>query len=156
MRLFTEVCTRNLGHPEGVTAWARDHHLAVIVDPQATAIYGEGGSSWNVGLPSGSFVLALRSSTHACAVFGDKLDAGAVETAVQKMVDELKAAGSQVSVLKDDQAQTNLGRRHGVVYSIGNGRSRSLLLNVITNERAGGAYQATIQVGVAGSGSPQP
>jgi hypothetical protein len=148
MHLFTEVCTTTLGHPEGVKAWATDHHLASIQDPQAVAVYGgEGGSVWSVRLPSGVFALALRGATQTCAVFGDKLDSDLVEKSVQQLVDQMKTAGIPASVLKEDTAQSDFGRRHGVAYALGNTVSKLLILNFITNERPGGAYQATVQIG---------
>jgi hypothetical protein len=153
MALFTQACTTNLGRPEGVRSWAADHHLASVQNPQAIAVYGgEGGTAWSVRLPSGVFVLALRA-TQTCAVFGDKLDSGAVEKAVQQVVGQLKAAGNPVTILKEDNAQTDFGRRHGIVYAVGNDRPKLLMLSVITNERPGGAYQATVQI-VANSGPP--
>jgi hypothetical protein len=157
MALFTQACTTNLGRPEGVKAWAADHQLASIQDPQAIAVYGgEGGSVWSVRAPSGVLALALRGASQACAVFGDKLDSGLVEKSVRQIVDQMKAAGAPVTILKDDNAQTDFGRRHGIVYAIGDNRPKLLMLNVITNERPGGAYQATVQIAASGGSSTPP
>lgn len=152
-QLFGQACTTNLGHPDGVRAWASSHQLTSVTDPRAIAAYaGDGGSVWSVRLASGLFALAIRGAGQSCAVFGDKLDPGIVEKSVQQLADQMKGGGLSVAILKNDQTQTDFGRRHGVVYALANGDpAKLIIMSVITNERPGGAYQATIQIGAGGS-----
>lgn len=150
--LFSQVCMKNLGKPEGVQAWAADRHLTSVENPEALKIYagGEGGAVWAVRTPAGQFVLAIRTPSHACAVFADKADPQVVEGYVGQLMQALKQTGRPVAVLKDDQSQTSVGNRHALLYAVGGGSGPTLeLFTVITDERPGGPYQATVQVAAA-------
>ena len=39
IRLFTNVCTTNVGQPEKVRAWAQDKHLQDVTSPAATEVF---------------------------------------------------------------------------------------------------------------------
>jgi hypothetical protein len=147
--LFSQACMKNLGKPDGVRAWAADHHLTSIGKPDALQVYGggDGGAVWAVATPAEPFVLALRASTQACAVFADKADPQTIEIYVGDLMQALKQTGRPVALLKNDQTPTSFGNRHGLVYAVGGGSWPTLqVYTVITNERPGGPYQATVQV----------
>jgi hypothetical protein len=156
--LFSQACLKNLFHPERVRSWATDHHLTSVQSAEAVAVYagaGEGGAVWSAPMPSGLFVLALRAQTQACAVFADKADPGAVEAYVGQLMDAQKRTGSAVTVVKEDQTPTPFGRRHAILYMVGGSGSPTMsLFVVITNERPGGPYQATVQVVGKERGTP--
>jgi hypothetical protein len=150
--LFSQVCMKNLGKPEGVQAWAADHHLVSVENPEALKIYagGEGGAVWAVHMPTGQFVLAIRAPSHACSVFADKADPQVVEGYIDQLMRALKQTGRPVEVLKDDRRPTSVGSRHARVYAVGGSSGATLMLYaVITDERPGGPYQATVQVAAA-------
>jgi hypothetical protein len=147
--LFSQVCMKNLGKPEGVQAWAADHHLMSVENPEAIKIYagGEGGAVWAVRTPTGQFVLSIRAPSHACSVFADKADPQVVEGYIDQLMQALKQTGRPVEVLKDDRSPTSVGSRHARVYAVGGGSGPALeVFAVITDERPGGPYQATVQV----------
>ena len=97
LELFTQVCMKNLGHPDGVQAWAASHTLASVQAPAAITAYvgaGEGGAVWAVPLNSGLFALAIRASTKACAVYAERADPRPVEAEIAHLVDALRQRGS--------------------------------------------------------------
>jgi hypothetical protein len=149
-KLFVEACMDNLGHPEKVRAWAEEHHLTKVENPEGVKAYageGDGGAAWSTLMGSGLYVLALRGPIGTCAVFAEKADTAEAESFVTRLMDRLTAAGTPVAKLKDDTSSTAFGRRHGLVYMVGGLGSPSLrVVSVITNERPGGAYQATLQI----------
>jgi hypothetical protein len=147
--LFSEVCMKTLGKPEGVQAWAADHHVMSVETPEALKIYagGEGGAAWAVRTSTGQFVLAIRAQTHACAVFADKADPQVVEGYIEQLMQALRQTGRPVQVLKDDRSPTSVGLRHARVYAVGGSSGPAVeVFAVITDERPGGPYQATVQV----------
>ena len=61
-KLFTNACIPNIGRPDGVRAWAAQHHLAEVQNPAAVSVYvgaGEGGALWAVPSTSGMFALSV-------------------------------------------------------------------------------------------------
>jgi len=151
LRLFNNACMPNIAHADRVRAWAADHHLSAVQNPAAISIYvgpGDGGGLWAVPSPAGTFALSVRTETKACAVWAGAADPDEVSARVKTMMDELKRSGNTVSVVRDSTTDMEFGRRHGLIYLVSSaGAPNSVALTMITNERPGGAYQATLQVG---------
>lgn len=151
LRLFNNACLPNIAHTERVRAWAADHHLSEVQNPAALSIYvgaGDGGGLWAVPSSAGTFALSVRTETKACAVWAGAADPNEVSAGVKTMMDQLKRSGDSVSVIRDSTADMEFGRRHGLMYLVtAAGAPNSVALTMITNERPGGAYQATLQVG---------
>jgi hypothetical protein len=147
-QLFSDACIANRAAPDGVKAWADDHHLEAVQSAGALQTFagGDGGAVWEAKMPSSAFALAVRASGGACAVYGDKLDVAVVESLVKGFADELKSAGRRVVVVKDDES----GAQHNLIY-LADGPAGKLTLAMIVNDKPGGAFQATIQLSGPGS-----
>ena len=89
--LFNQACVPNRGNPDKIHAWAFDHHLVPITNPQALEIFvgpGEHGIAWQV--PSEThqhFALSIRGTTEACVVWAQTANPVFVETAFIKEVE---------------------------------------------------------------------
>ena len=150
VRLFMDVCIPSAGEPAKVRAWAGAQHLELFTDPAALdAFVGPGGKgeAWQVPLPAGHFALSIRGTTQACAVFAEKADLALVAGDFEKIVDSVRRLGVAVDRQKDDSVAGPLGQARALVYHVaGAGGQGGLALTMLTAERPGGAFQASLQM----------
>ena len=81
LRLFIDACIPGMGQPDKVRAWATEQHLQEVTAPAALGVFvgaGTKGAAWAVPSPTGDFVLSIRGTTEACAVWARAADPGEV------------------------------------------------------------------------------
>jgi hypothetical protein len=154
-KLFIDVCVPNLGRPTKVREWAELHHLGQIQSPTALAVFvgpGDGGAAWAIPAPEGSFALSIRGMTKGCAVWARAADPGEVMTNFKKIVEGVKRPGIEVTVDKDTVSPSPVGEAHALVYNVtAPGAPTSFEFTMLTAERPGGAFQASMQAAQAGA-----
>lgn len=153
-KLFIEVCVPNLGQPARIRAWAEEHHLTAVSNPTALDVFvgdGDKGAAWAVPASSGSFALSIRGTTEACAVWARAADPGEVQSNFIQVMEGIKRPGIVVSVDQDQKSQTPSGEAHSLVYNVtAPGAVHSFVFTLLTAERSGGAFQASMQAAEAG------
>jgi hypothetical protein len=154
-KLFIEVCVPNLGQPAKVREWAEQHHLGQIQSPTALAVFvgpGGNGAAWAVPAAAGSFALSIRGMTQACAVWARAADPGEVMTNFKTIVEGVKRPGIEVTVDKDTVSPSPVGEAHALVYNVtAPSAPTSFEFTLLTAERPGGAFQASLQAAQAGA-----
>jgi hypothetical protein len=154
-KLFIDVCVPNLGRPTKVREWAELHHLGQIQSPTALAVFvgpGDGGAAWAIPAPEGSFALSIRGMTKGCAVWARTADPGEVMTNFKKIVEGVKRPGIEVTVDKDTVSPSPVGEAPALVYNVtAPGAPTSFEFTMLTAERPGGAFQASMQAAQAGA-----
>jgi len=156
-RLFTNVCIPNIGKSENVRAWAMEKKLAEVTAPSALDVFvgvGAGGAAWAVPTSFGSFALSIRGKTQACAVWARAADPVEVEANFRKILEGVARPGLVVKVVKDDNESGPTGLIHTLTYSvsIADNEERGNLYTLLTAEKTGGAFQATLQAAKYGNG----
>ena len=151
--LFMKVCVPNMGQPSKVQAWAEDRHLREITDPVPLKVFvGEGsqGKAWAVPTQYGSFALSIRGTTQACAVWARAADPDEVETDFKRLIEGSKRPGLNVTVFEDQVSSSPAGKVHELVYQLSAaGAPTGFLFTMLTVERPGSAFQASLQVAAA-------
>jgi hypothetical protein len=154
-KLFIEVCVPNLGQPAKVREWAEQHHLGQIQSPTALAVFvgpGGNGAAWAVPAAAGSFALSIRGMTRGCAVWARAADPGEVMTNFKTIVEGVKRPGIEVTVDKDTVSPSPVGEAHALVYNVtAPSAPTSFEFTLLTAERPGGAFQASLQAAQAGA-----
>lgn len=150
VKLFTSVCSRNVGHPENVRAWALDKKLSEVTSPTALEIFvgpGSKGAAWAVPTPFGSFALSIRGTTEACAVYARTADPTEVESSFRRLMEGVARPGVTVTVAKDSTASGASGSVRVLSYSVSAAENPGpgFLYTLTTAERPGGAFQASLQ-----------
>jgi hypothetical protein len=152
-KLFIDVCVPNLGQPAKVREWAEQHHLGQIQSPTALAVFvgpGGNGAAWAIPAPQGSFALSIRGMTQACAVWARAADPGEVMTSFKIIVEGVKRPGIEVTTDKDTVSPSPVGEAHALVYNVkASGAPTSFEFTLLTAERPGGAFQASMQAAQA-------
>jgi hypothetical protein len=149
-RLFVDACLANVGKPEKVRAWALKKKLTEISTPSALGVFvgpGNGGAAWAIPTSFGSFALSIRGSSHACAVWARTADPREVEANFKKILDGVARPGLVVKIVKDENVQGPIGQIRTLIYSVSSAGDdeHGGLYTLQTSEKAGGAYQATLQ-----------
>jgi len=154
-KLFMNVCVPNLGQPAKVREWAEQHHLAQIQNPAALGLFvgsGGKGAAWAVPAADGSFVVSIRGETQACAVWARTADPREVITNFKRIIEGVKRPGIQVSIDKDTVSPSPVGEARALVYNVtAPGAPTSFEFILLTAERPGGAFQASMQAAQAGA-----
>jgi hypothetical protein len=154
-KLFIDVCVPNLRQPAKVREWAEQHHLGQIQNPTALAVFvgpGGNGAAWAIPAPEGSFALSIRGMTQGCAVWARAADPGDVMTNFKKIVEGVKRPGIEITVDKDSVSPSPVGEAHALVYNVtAPGAPTSFEFTMLTAERPGGAFQASMQAAQAGA-----
>ena len=149
-KLFIDACIPNMGRPAQVREWAQAHQLNQIDNPAALGVFvgpGANGVAWAIPAAQGSFALSIRGTTQACAVWARAADPDEVLTNFRRVVELAKRPGIDVSVDKDETLPSPSGGAHALVYSVGTPSAPTrFLLTLLTVERPGGAFQASMQV----------
>lgn len=152
VKLFTDVCIPNIGQPANVRAWAEQHHLPSITNPTALEIFvgrGDKGAAWEVPANFGNFALSIRGTTEACAVWARSADPEVVQSLFKTIVEGVKRPGIDVNIEQDTRVPSQFGSAHALVYSIvGPSRPTTFLFTLLTAERSGGGFQASLQSAV--------
>jgi hypothetical protein len=149
-QLFVNVCVPNVGQAENVRAWALEKKLAEFTALPALEVFvgaGDGGTAWAVPTSFGSFALSIRGKTHACAVWARAADPVQVEGNFRKILEGVARPGLVVKVVQDANAPGPTGLIHTLVYGVSSAgnEGRGNLYTLQTTEKAGGAFQATLQ-----------
>ena len=149
-RLFVNVCVPNVGKPENVRAWALRKKLTEVAAASALEVFvgpGSGGAAWAVPASFGSFAISIRGTTHACAVWARTADPVEVEANFKRILEGISRPGLVVRVVKDDKAPGPIGLIHTLIYSVSSedDDEHGFLYTLQTAEKAGGAFQATLQ-----------
>ena len=153
VNLFSEVCLHNLDHLNEVRDWAASKKLPKITNAEGRKIFvgeGDDGTGWFLLGKSTTIVLSIRSKTGACAVFGEHADSVAFANWYDTILKNLAAPiGSKaINTPEPDKVTAGqFGLRTGKVRTIFKD-GRLFLFILITNEKSGGAYQASMQIGV--------
>jgi hypothetical protein len=180
-RLFGQACLANLGRPEATRQWAVDHRLTPVTDPAAFAVFAGPGTkppeappaaetpgpapgpaavqpaAWFVPGPGKqAFVLSLRGAIGACAVWAQAADPEGVTNAFLNGVRDPEKPDIEVRDVGQRVSTTPFGKLTIIFYAIEAAARRGFLFTVITSERPGGAFQASLQVApVAAPWSPE-
>jgi hypothetical protein len=154
-KLFINVCVPNLGQPTKVREWAEQHHLEQIQSPAALGLFvgpGGKGAAWAVPAAEGSFVVSIRGLTQACAVWARTADPREVMTNFKRIVEGVKRPGIDVTIDKDTVSPSAAGEARALVYNVtAPGAPTSFEFTMLTAERPGGAFQASMQAAKAGA-----
>jgi hypothetical protein len=149
-RLFVNACVPNVGKADNVRAWALRKKLTEVTQPSALEAFvgpGSGGAAWAVPASFGIFALSIRGTTHACAVWARTADPVEVEANFKRILEGISRPGLVVKVVKDDKAPGPIGLIHTLIYSVSSegDDDHGYLYTLQTAEKAGGAFQATLQ-----------
>jgi hypothetical protein len=153
LRLFIDACVPNMGQPDKIRGWAQDQHLQEISAPAALGLFvgaGTKGAAWSVPSPLGSFALSIRGITEACAVWARAADPDDVAAGFKKLMEGVSRPDLDVGIDSDTTATTPSGQVHSTVYHVWPSSGTSgYAFTLLTAERPGGAFQASIQVASA-------
>jgi hypothetical protein len=153
-KLFITVCVPNLGQPNKVREWAQQRRLGQIQNPVALNVFvgpGDKGAAWAIPAAEGSFALSIRGTTEACAVWAQAANPGEVLTSFNQIIEGVRRPGVEVSVDKDTVSPSPVGQAHALVYNVTAPTAPvSFEFTLLTAERAGGAFQASMQAAKAG------
>ena len=153
--LFINACLPNLGQPAKVQQWAEGHHLGKIENAGALGVFvgpGGKGAAWAVPAAEGKFVLSIRGTTQACAVWAQAANPVDVKNDFQKIIEGVKRPGINASIDKDTVAPRPVGEVRALVYNVAVPNApASLEFTLLTAERSGGAFQASMQAAKAGA-----
>jgi hypothetical protein len=156
LRLFDQVCVPNIGRPEKIRAWAAARHLETVSAPAALAIFvGDGtkGAAWAVPSSIGSFALSIRGTTQACAVWASRADTKEVEAGFIRLMEGVRRPGLDVNIESDTTSATASGQARALLYTVWPTSPTSqpwgFTFMLVTAERPGGPFQASIQGAVA-------
>jgi hypothetical protein len=153
VRLFTKVCIANLGQPIKVREWAQEHRLGKIQNPVAVHVFvssGANGAAWAVPAAEGSFVLSIRGTTPACAVWAQAANPQEVLASFKQIIEGVERPGIEITVDKDTVSPSPVGEARALVYKVMTpGAATSFEFTLLTAERTGGAFQASIQAAKA-------
>jgi hypothetical protein len=153
VKLFNTVCVPNLGQPTKVREWAQEHHLAQVQNPEALNVFvGSGeGSAWAIlDEEGGKFALSIRGATQACAVWAQTADPGEVLLSFKQTIEGIRRPDVQITVEKDTASPSPLGEVRVLVYNVAApGAPTSVEYTLLTTERTGGAFQASMQAAKA-------
>lgn len=154
-KLFVSACVPNLSQPTKVREWAEEHHLAPIQSPAALGVFvgpGGNGAAWAVPALVGNYALSIRGTTQACAVWARAANPNDVLSSFKKLVEGVKRPGIQITVDKDTISPSPVGNVHVLVYSVSAVNvPASFVFTMLTAERTGGVFQASLQVAKAGA-----
>jgi hypothetical protein len=150
VKLFTSVCSPNVGHPEKVRAWALDKKLIEVTSPTALEVFigpGGKGAAWAVPTSYGSFALSIRGTTEACAVYARNADPTEVESYFRKIMEGVARPGVTVTVAKDSTVSGASGTLRLLSYAVSDSDNPGpgFLYTLTTAEKPGGAFQASLQ-----------
>lgn len=150
VKLFDAVCIPNMDNPDGIRAWAAAQHLSQVGSPRALDVFvgpGGKGAAWAVPTEIGNFAISIRGSTQGCAVWARAADPVEVEKDFKTIVKGVRRPGINVRVDKDATTETPVGRARELVYNvIAPGAPSGHEFIMLTAERSGGAFQASLQV----------
>jgi hypothetical protein len=153
-KLFITACVPNLGQPAKVREWAQGHQLAEIQDPAALGLFvgpGDKGAAWAVPSAQGSFALSIRGTTQACAVWARVADPGEALSMFQQLIEGVKRPGLEITVDRDTVSPSPVGDAHALVYNVtATNAPTSFEFTLLTAQRAGGAFQVSMQAAHAG------
>jgi hypothetical protein len=149
-KLFMDVCVPNMGHPDKVRQWANERHLEPVIEPTALRVFvgpGGKGGAWAVPAQGGSFALAIRGTTEGCAVWARTAHPGEVEGNFKKIIEGVNRPGLKISIERNTASPSPVGQARALVYSIfANNAKTGFVFTMLTAERPGGAFQASLQV----------
>jgi hypothetical protein len=104
-------------------------------------------AAWSVPGPGPQwFALSLRGAIGACAVWAQQADPQQVLSAFLKGVADPAQPGIDVHKVAEKTSPTPFGTLTMMIYLIAGKASRDFLFTVLTAERPGGAFQASLQV----------
>jgi hypothetical protein len=150
VKIFLEACVPNMGEPQKVRTWAESKHLQPVTAPAALGLFvgpGGKGAAWAVPSEFGSFALAIRGATEACAVWARTADPHEVERKFKTLIEGVKRPGLSIRVDQDKTTPTPVGQARSLVYNvIADGARTGFEFTMLTTERSGGAFQASLQV----------
>jgi hypothetical protein len=153
-KFFITVCVPNLRQSAKVREWAQGHQLAEIQDPVALGLFvgpGDKGAAWALPSVQGSFALSIRGKTQACAVWARAADPGETLALFQKLIEGVKRPGIEITIYKDDISPSPVGDAHALVYNVTAANApTSFAFTLLTAERTGDAFQASMQAAQAG------
>jgi hypothetical protein len=159
--LFRVACLANLGNPGATRAWASAQNLQPITDPAALQVFAGPGPSapgtsnaasspaaaWVVFGPGRDwFAVSLRGAVESCAVWARQADPAAVRAAFLRGVRDPEKPDLDVRDLGERTSATPFGPLSIALFRIVNRTGGGFIFTVITSERSGGAFQASLQV----------
>jgi hypothetical protein len=121
-----------------------------VTEPQALRVFvgdGDKGAAWAVPAQAGNFALAIRGMTEGCTVWAQRADPKEVEANFKTIVEGVKRPGLNVKIESDTTSPSPVGQARALVYSMfANGTRTGFVFTMLTAERAGGPFQASLQV----------
>jgi hypothetical protein len=152
VKLFNTVCVPNLGQPTKVREWAQAHRLVEVQNPEALNVFvGSGeGAAWAILASEGNFALSIRGATQACAVWARAADPAEVLVSFKQIIEGVRRPGVETTVEKDTVSPSPLGEVRVLVYNVSApGVPTRFEFTLLTSQRAGGAFQASMQAAKA-------
>jgi hypothetical protein len=147
--LFAQACLQDPGNPDSTRAWATSHNLTVLTNPRGIQVFagGPGGAAWQTLEHGAPLVLSIRAVSGVCAVFVGSVDTAALSSSFERLIASLSTKFGPSERLPDRTAAGQFGMRTQkvVMEQVANHKLR--IFTLVTDERPGGAFQATLQVG---------
>jgi hypothetical protein len=149
--LFNQACVPYRGNTDKISEFAFEHHFLPITNPAALDVFvgpGEHGKAWQVPSPTHQhFALSIRGTTEACVVWAQTADAAFVESAFVKEIESIAKPGIEVKKRGEETADTPVGKAKSISYLVWPSDSKKgIEFTLTTSERAGGPFQASIQM----------
>jgi hypothetical protein len=152
-KLFITACIPSLGQPLKVREWAQEQHLQEIQNPSALNVFvgsGDNGAAWAIPAAEGSFALSIRGTTQACAVWARTANPGEALVLFKQIIEGVKRPGIEVTVVQDIVKASPSGEAHSLVYNVAAPDApTSFVFTLLTAERTGGPFQASMQAAKA-------
>jgi hypothetical protein len=150
-KLFIDVCVPNMSNPAGVRAWAEAHSLPRVEDPKwVDAFVGAGnpGGAWVTQIGGSHFAISNWGPTQACAVWAQAADPSDVESNFRRLIMGIPGLTPRVDADRTIQPDQPGGRSlRQLAYNIrAPGANSSYEFLMLTTERPGGVFQASLKV----------
>lgn len=151
IQLYNNVCLQFLNKPDDIRAWAKEKLLKPISDQKILdSFVGPGArtDAWLVPSPTGDpFAVSIRAATHGCAAWAIRADPHYVLPAFEQQIHGFARTGYEIRKDNDETYDTPFGVGHSISYYMRKiSNDLGFEFSAITAERAGGIFQATLQV----------
>ena len=147
--LFAQACISSVAEPAAVKSWVLANHLSAITNPNGLREFaGSTGVAWQLITSDNVYVIAVRQPNSGCAVFAERADPSVSARQFNAITAALPKELGTAKVLATKTAQGQQGLRTMRVAAGMDDSDKVIksMMMIITEERFGGPYQATMQI----------
>jgi hypothetical protein len=150
---FEEVCLAGQGKQEFVREWAAQRHLATVDGVDARKTYTgtpDAGHAWWMQVNGTFIIIAYRVLTSTCAIFSSAADSAQMQDYIHQLPGKLAGQWPTSVALPDRTESGPFGQRYGRAILFSRlPQPGTMLITSIFNEKPGGTYQGTLQMGLS-------